>query len=110
MPHIEVRLKAGVRDPGDLLLSVQERTFNYLIDAPAKEIRISAYLDRDWPVVLPMYAEVFVCDESRYHSRVVRVLAGSRTRPELTLPGPMMAGEQLTIVVARTPLEGAEPA
>lgn len=106
MAHIQARLKAGVRDPRDLILAVQDRTFNYLMTAPAHEIRISAYLDRDYDEVLPMYAEVFVGEECRFESKILRISAGSRTR-EVALPGPMKEGEQLTIVVARRPLEPA---
>ena len=101
MPQIELRLQAGVRSPGDILLSVQDKTFGYLMSYPSTEIRISAYLDRSWPQVETMYAEVFVSDTCRYQFKVTQLIPGSRTQRKIILPGPMEEGEQLTILVNR---------
>jgi hypothetical protein len=103
MPHIELRLKAGERSPGDLKVSVQDRTFEYLRDTVTPEIRISAFLDEDAAHVEKSYVEVFVTDECAYHTLIEQIIPGSRERrgSEITLPAPMHKGEQLTIIVKR---------
>jgi len=105
MPHpIELRLQAGTRSPGDLVVSIQDKTFDYLLSSPAAEIRVSSYLDRDWEHVDAMYAEIFVAESCAFECKVTQVIPGSRTRKNITLPGPMQEGEQLIIIVARTPV------
>ncbi len=99
---IELRVKSKQSSPSDLKLVVQEQTFEFLMTSENSEIRISCYLDRDWPNVEASYAEVYVSDDCPFDSRVVRISPGSRTR-EVVLPGPMMQGEQITVVVSRTP-------
>ena len=108
MPNIELRLQLGARSPGDLVLSVQDKTFDYLMSSAATEIRVSAYLDRDWPNVEAEYAEVFVHETCAYESKVTKVLPGSKFRPKVPLPGPMEEGEQLTLLVKRKSLNASE--
>ena len=103
MPKIELRVNPGVRSSGDLLLSIQDKTFDYLMSSNAAEIRISAYLDQDWPEVAAEYAEVFVHETCAFDSKVTKLIPGSRTRKNIVLPGFMKEGEQLTILVNRTP-------
>ena len=103
MPQIELRTQAGTRGPDDLLLVIQDKTYDYLMSSSAPEIRVSAYLDRDWPKVGESYAEIFVHDTCAYESKVLKLIPGSKVRGKVTLPGPMEEGEQLTILVARTP-------
>lgn len=104
MPLIELRLESGSRSAGDLLLSVQDKTYDYLMVSPAAEIRVSAYLDRDWPEVQAQYAEIFVNDSCAFECKVVQVIPGSRTRTKVTLPGEMHEGEQLVVIVSRKPI------
>lgn len=104
MPHIELRLQAGARSAGDLIVTVQDKTFEYLMTSPSPEIRVSAFLDRDWPQVEAQYAELYVNDECPFRSRVMQVIPGSRTRGKLSLPCPMKEGEQLTVLVSRAPI------
>jgi len=103
MPHIELRLQNGISSPEDLVVTVQDATFEYLMSSPALEIRVSAYLDRDWPKVEANYAEIFVAENCEFESKITRIIPGSRTRKNITLPGPMKEGEQLVVVVTRTP-------
>lgn len=105
MPHIQIRLKAGVDSPGDLRAMIQDNTFEYLMNSPAPEIRVSAYLDQEWPMVEPKYAEIVVDPACTYQSRITKVIPGSKTRKAPTLPGPMHEGEQLVLMIARIPLE-----
>ena len=104
MPMIELRKNAGERSPSDLVVSVQEKTFEYLQTTITPEIRISAYLDRDYPMIEAEYAEVFVSEDCKFESKIVSLTPGSRTRKGIELPGPMTNGEQLVIVVARRSL------
>ena len=103
MPNIELRLQSGTRSPGDIILNVQDKTFDYLMCSGATDIRISAYLDRDWPKVEAMYAEVYVSGSCAFETKVTKLIPGSRTRTGITLPGPMEEGEQLIVLVTRTP-------
>jgi len=109
MPQIVLRLKFGASGPQDLVLNVQDKTFDYLMTSPADEIRISAYLDRDWPQVEAEYEEVFVSEECAFESRITKIIPGSKTRKKIQLPGAMKEGEQLTILVERKPIEPAQP-
>jgi glutathione peroxidase len=101
MHSIELRVKLGVRSPGDLVLQVQEQTYDYLLSSPAEEIRVSAYLDRDWEVA-STFAEVFVVENSEYVSHVQGIATGSKSKRAITLPGKMFNGEQITISVKRS--------
>jgi len=103
---IEIRAKAGARSESDLTAQVQDATFEYLLTSPAAEIRVSAYLDRDWERVDAKYAELFVQEGCQYLSLITQVTPGSKTRKGISLPGPMKSGEQLTLQVARTPVPG----
>jgi hypothetical protein len=103
MPHtLELRLKAGERSPGDLVVTVQDKTYDYLLSSSAEEIRVSAYLDRDWPQVEAKYAELFVGESCPFESLVKQVIPGSRTRKNIALPCAMHAEEQLVVIVGRT--------
>ena len=97
-PHLELRIVSGQKSPGDLLVTVQEKTFDYLSTGTASEIRVSAYLDRAWPVVEKKYAELYLNETLRF--RVISVTPGSKTR-KVTLPGEMNEGEQLVILVSK---------
>ncbi len=101
MPHITLRANQGIDGPGDILVSVQERTLDYLMSSDAPEIRVSAYLDADLPRVEASYAELFVSPDCPFQSLVTQVTPGSRTR-KVQLPGEMKAGEQLVVVVSRS--------
>ena len=105
MAKIEIRAKAGMRSPDDLTATVQDTTYDYLLNSPSPSIRISAYLDRDWDMVQAKYAEVFVDASCAYESRIEKMIPGSKMREGVKLPGPMKIGEQLTVIVARTPKE-----
>lgn len=102
MPQIELRVQPRVRSPDDVIATVQDKTFDYLMTSDAPGIRISAYLDRDWPRVEAMYTEVFVDESCPFESKITKIMVGSRTRKNISLPGPMKKGEQLTILVTRT--------
>jgi hypothetical protein len=104
MPKIELRAEAGVRGPNDLSLVIQDKTFDYLMVSPALEIRVSAYLDQDWPMVQANYAELFVADNCGFTSKVTKVIPGSKERKGIVLPGAMTEGEQLTVLVTRSPI------
>lgn len=104
MPVIELRKKSGTRSPEDLVVTVQDKTFEYLQTTITPEIRISAYLDRDYDQVDAMYEEVFVSDDCAFESKILSITPGSRTRKGIELPGPMTTGEQLVILVARRSL------
>ena len=105
MPHIELRTQLGARAADDLRVTVQDATFEYLMTSSAPEIRVSAYLDEDCPQVEAHYAEIFVHAECKFESKVTKVIPGSRTRKNITLPGPLNQGEQLVVLVTRTPIE-----
>jgi hypothetical protein len=110
MPNISLRRQNGINSPEDLVVTVQDATFAYLMESPATEIRVSAYLDRDWAKVEPSYAEIFVAEECPFYSKIIRVMPGSRTRKNIVLPGEMKEGEQLVVVVKRTPIaQAGEP-
>ena len=102
MPHIELRKKSGVKSAGDIQVSVQDRTFEYLQNTITPEIRVSAYLDRDYAIVDQDYEEIFVDDNCRFESKIISMAAGSTKRKGIVLPGPMSNGEQLIIVVKRS--------
>jgi len=100
MPQITLRKNPGVDGPEDIRVSVQERTFDYLMASDAPEIRVSAYLDCDLTQVDSTYAELFVASDCPFISTVRQVTPGSRTR-KVQLPGDMKEGEQLVILVER---------
>jgi hypothetical protein len=98
MPLVELRLKANTKSPGDLIVSVQDKTFEFLNTTTNKEIRVSAYLDRNWPRVETRYQELFISDVLKF--QVSALIPGSKTR-KVTLPGEMLEGEQLVITVKK---------
>ena len=100
MPNITLRKTAGIAGSDDIQVSVQDRTFDYLMSSDAVEIRVSAYLEKDLPLVDSTYAELFVANDSPFISSVKQITPGSRTR-KVQLPGEMKAGEQLVILVGR---------
>ena len=101
MPNIELRTKVGISSDGDLTLNVSDQTFDYLLTSTTEKIRVSAYLDRDWPRVEAKYAEVFVNPECKDIFRVTSISPGSKTRREIRLPDGMFNGEQITLQVVR---------
>jgi len=122
MLQIKLRTHALIDSPEDLIVQVQEATFEYLMSSPSKEIRVSAYLDRDWPRVEAMYAVLDLnslndlnnlndlndlndLNEKKcpFESKITKIIPGSKTRSGITLPGPMKEGEQLVVIVARSP-------
>lgn len=105
MPHIELRFQRGTRSPQDLRVTVQEPTYEFLMTSPTPEIRVSAYLDQDHANVEAKYAEIFIHEDCKFESKITKIIPGSRTRKNISLPGSMSEGEQLVILVARTPLE-----
>lgn len=102
MPQIALRLKAGNPSPDDLLVTVQDKTFDYLMSSNAPTIRVSSYLDRDHALIGAKYAELFVHENCAFETLITNVLPGSRTRKDLVLPCEMLEGEQLTILVSRS--------
>lgn len=103
MANIELRVKAGTKSPDDIILTVQDKTYEYLMTSESEEIRISAYLDRDWPMIDEDYEEVFVAEDCPFVSTVKDLIPGSKARGRITLPAPMKSGEQITILVTREP-------
>ena len=102
MAQITLRSKLGETSSTDLKLSVQDRTFDYLMTTITPEVRVSAFFDEDAPHVAAEYAEIFVAEDCPFESIVTKVIPGSRTRKDIVLPGPMSQGEQLTILVERS--------
>jgi len=100
MPQITLRSNSGVDGPEDIRVSVQERTFDYLMTSDAEDVRVSAYLDTDIPRVESSYAELFVGTDCEFTSTITQVTPGSRTR-KVSLPGEMKSGEQLVVLVKR---------
>ena len=94
MPLIELRINSGSKSPGDLLVNVQEKTYEFLSVTESTDIRVSAYLDRNWPMVETRYQELYVSDDLKF--KVASITAGSKTR-KVNLPGEMHEGEQLII-------------
>jgi hypothetical protein len=101
MPNIELRTKAGTISEGDLTLTISDQTYQYLLTSTTEKIRVSTYLDRDWPKVEAKYSELFVGKECKDTFRIVSVSPGSKTRKEIRLPDSMLNGEQLTLQVIR---------
>ncbi|MBC7386372.1 MAG: hypothetical protein H7301_09470 [Cryobacterium sp.] len=102
MPQITLRKKTDVSSPSDLKVTVQDRTFEYLMNAINPEIRISAFLDEDVAQVDADYVDVFVGEDCPYRSTITKIIPGSKTRTGIALPAEMKAGEQLTIIVTRS--------
>jgi hypothetical protein len=100
---IQLRLNAGKSSAGDLTLSVQDKTFEYLMTSTAEEIRVSTYLDQDLPHVGENYEELYVNSDCKFQSKVVKIIPGSKTR-KVQIPGEMKSGEQIVVLVKRTPL------
>lgn len=97
-------MKHGTKSPEDLSVSVQDITYEYLMNSTAPEIRVSTYLDQDFSNVGSHYAELYVNENCQFESKIVKLIPGSKVRKNITLPGPMSLGEQLIVIVARTPL------
>lgn len=104
MPLITLRVQPGAQSENDLIVEVKDNTYQYLLSSDSPKIRVSAYLDRDWPRVEAQYAELFVSQDCPFVSKITRVTPGSRTRTGIKLPGPMSQGEQLTLEVSREPV------
>ena len=102
MKTIEIRTCFGVFSPDDLVANIQDATYEYLMTSDAPKIRVSAYLERDWPLVKKTYAEIFIHADCAFESRIEEVIPGSKRRENIALPGPMKEGEQLTILVKRS--------
>lgn len=103
MPKVTLRTQIGVDSPDDLEISVQEKTFVYLQTTVTPTIRVSAYFEHDEDEVLDEYAELHVPGAVKYRTLIQTVIPGSRERTGIELPGPMYAGEQLTLEVTREP-------
>lgn len=101
MPIVTLRKTADSDSASDIQVTIQDRTFDYLMTSEAAEIRVSAYLDQDIPQVEKTYEELFVQENCPFHSSISQIIPGSRTR-EVALPGEMKSGEQLVILVKRT--------
>ncbi|MBS1960624.1 MAG: hypothetical protein JST04_00300 [Bdellovibrionales bacterium] len=104
MPKVILRTQIGVDSPDDLEITVQEKTFAYLQTTVTPTIRVSAYFEADAPNVREEYAELFVPGPTKYRTLIKTLIPGSRTRTGIALPGPMHAGEQLTLEVVREPV------
>ncbi len=103
MRQIVLRMKAGTQSPEDLTVNVQDKTFDYLMTTHSPSIRVSSYFERDCPQVEEEYAEIFVDENCPFVTQVIELIPGSRIRTGLSLPCAMKEGEQLTIMVTRTP-------
>lgn len=106
MPLVTLCRQPGVRGPDDLVVTVQDATWQYLLSSAAPEIRVSTYLDRDHERVSSRYAELFVDASCPYTSKIKKIIPGSKTRKDIVLPGPMMAGEQIVVLVTRNYIVG----
>ena len=98
MPLIELRLTANTKSPGDLLVNIQDKTYEFLSTTTNPEIRVSAYLERDWARVETRYQELFINENLKF--RVGMITPGSKTR-KVSLPSEMKEGEQLVIMVKK---------
>ena len=103
MPTIEIRVRSGEKSPGDLLSTVTDKTFEFLMNGTKDSVRVSTYFDRDWSRVEASYEELYVNDACTSRFKIVGVSPGSKTRWTVTLPDEMKEGEQLTLQVVRTP-------
>jgi hypothetical protein len=99
MPHVELRKVMGKSSAEDVIVTVQDKTFEFLMTTLTPEIRVSAYFDRDWPRVDRAYAELFVNENCPRKYEIQQVIPGSKDRGKIELPGVMKSGEQLTILV-----------
>lgn len=109
MPMVTLRANFGVPSETDLSVEVRDVTLEYLRTSNEPSIRVSSYLDRDWPEVAATYAELHFAEDSQFESKISRVTPGSRTRKNIRLPGAMHKGEQLTLELKRTPLHAEQP-
>jgi hypothetical protein len=103
MPQITLRTEFGKSNPDDLQVTVQDKTFDYLKVTVTPEARVSAFLEKVEAEVQAEYAEIFMGDDCPFISRITKVIPGSRTRKGIELPGAMSEGEQLTLLVERSP-------
>lgn len=101
MPTVELRQKFGEKSTGDLMVTVSEKTYDYLMTLAVPHARVSTYLDRDWPKVEKDYEELFLSADCAFQFKVTQVIPGSKTRWSVTLPDEMKEGEQLTLLVDR---------
>lgn len=108
MPNIQLRKKSGGPGPLDLMITVQDKTFDYLHTSSAPEFRVSAYFDQDCELVQEEYDEIFVSNECEYETKIVNIKTGSRNRKGLELPCAMKAGEQLILTVERRSLKAVD--
>lgn len=102
MAHITLRAQTGASSEKDLVVTVQDRTYEYLMNAISPEIRVSAYFEQDVSRVEADYSEIFVAEDCPYRSIITKIIPGSKTRTGIELPGEMLAGEQLTVIVERS--------
>ena len=72
MPQITLRSLAGAPSPTDIVVTVKDNTFEYLMTSIAPTIRVSAYLDRDFEQIEARYAERFLW------RKIVRLFQKSR--------------------------------
>ena len=103
MPQITLRTEAGKSSPNDLQVMVQDKTYEYLMVTVTPEARVSAFLEKDEARVEAEYVEIFMGEDCPFISRITRVIPGSRTRKGIVLPAEMSEGEQLTLIVERSP-------
>jgi hypothetical protein len=108
MQNIELRIKAGVKSPNDLVVGVQDPTFEYLMTSPVDQIRVSTYLISDCEHVEKEYAELFVNSDCPFQTQIDRIIPGSKTRRKIELPGSMKEGEQLVVLVSRSAAESVD--
>jgi hypothetical protein len=102
MKTVQIRAVLGSSSASDLTAEVQDATFDYLKSSDAPQIRVSSFLTQDWAMVESEYAELAIEDECPFISKIEKIIPGSKTRKDLKLPCEMKAGEQLTVIVARS--------
>lgn len=103
MPTAELRSHFGQKSPDDLVVTISDKTYDYLMTLSLPTARVSSYLERDWPRVEKTYAELFLAEDCPSRFRVNQVIPGSKTRWSVNLPDEMKEGEQLTLLVDRSP-------
>jgi hypothetical protein len=101
MAQITLRVVDHTPGSDDLVLRVQDQTFEYLLNSTAPEVRVSAFFEQNVDNVLSKYEELYVNEDCQAHYKITKVIPGSKTR-SVRLPGDMREGEQLTVLVTRS--------
>jgi hypothetical protein len=101
MAQITLRLQDNKPGTDDLVLRVQDTTFEYLLNTVTKDVRVSAFFEQDCENVSTQYKQLYVNEDCQSHYKITKIIPGSKTRSP-RLPGAMKEGEQLTLLVTRS--------